>query len=224
MIEMDKALRRETIVKRIAKEFEDGYYVNLGVGMPSLVANYLPEGVHILLHGENGMLGMGEHVPVEEGEQFNCVDAGGAPVKVIPGGAFFDSCTAFAMARGGHLDCTVLGALEVDQEGNLANWWIPGVRMPGMGGAMDLVVGAKRVIVAMEHTAKGGAAKILKKCRLPLTAVGCVDTIVTELGFFRVTPEGLVVEEINPNATLEEVRAVTEAELIVPAGGPKPMF
>ena len=222
MIEMDKSLRREIIVKRIAKEFKDGFNVNLGVGMPSLVANYLPEGVNILLHGENGMLGMGEHETEHDG-QYNCVDAGGAPVKVVPGGAFFDSCAAFAMARGGHLDCTVLGALEVDQEGNLANWWVPGVRMPGMGGAMDIVVGAKRVIISMEHTAKGNP-KILKKCRLPLTAVGCVDTIVTELGYFKVSPEGLVFEEINPNVTVEEVQAVTEAELIIPEGGPKPMF
>ncbi len=222
MIEMDKSLRREIIVKRIAKEFKDGFNVNLGVGMPSLVANYLPEGVNILLHGENGMLGMGEHEKEHDG-QYNCVDAGGSPVKVVPGGAFFDSCAAFGMARGGHLDCTVLGALEVDQEGNLANWWVPGVRMPGMGGAMDIVVGAKRVIISMEHTAKG-SPKILKKCRLPLTAVGCVDTIVTELGYFKVRPEGLVFEEINPNVTVEEVQAVTEAELIIPEGGPKPMF
>lgn len=223
MIEMDKNTRREIIVKRIAKEFRDGFNVNLGVGMPSLVANYLPEGVSIMLHGENGMLGMGEHTEITADEQYNCVDAGGAPVKVVPGGAFFDSCAAFAMARGGHLDCTVLGALEVDELGNLANWWVPGVRMPGMGGAMDIVVGAKRVILSMEHTAKG-APKILKKCRLPLTAVGCVDTIVTELGYFKVTPEGLVFEEINPNVTVEEVQALTEARLIIPEGGPKPMF
>ena len=223
MIEMDKSTRREIIVKRIAKEFEDGYYVNLGVGMPSLVANYLPEGVSIMLHGENGLLGMGEHEKEHDG-QYNSVDAGGAPVKAVPGASYFDSCMAFAMARGGHLDCTVLGALEVDQEGNLANWWVPGVRMPGMGGAMDLVVGAKRVIVAMEHTAKGGSPKILEKCRLPLTAVKCVDTIVTEYGYFKVTPEGLVIEEINPEMTVEEVQALTEARLILPDGGPKPMY
>ena len=221
-MEMDKNTKREIIVKRIAKDFKDGFNVNLGVGMPSLVANYLPEGVSILTHGENGMLGMGEH-EIEHDGLYNCVDAGGAPVKAVPGGAFFDSCAAFAMARGGHLDCTVLGALEVDQEGNLANWWIPGVRMPGMGGAMDIVVGAKRVIISMEHTAKG-APKILKKCRLPLTAVGCVDTIVTELGYFKVTAEGIVFEEINPNVTVEEVQAQTEAQLIIPEGGPKPMF
>ena len=223
MVEMDKKTRREIIVKRIAKEFEDGFYVNLGVGMPSLVANYLPEGVNIMLHGENGMLGMGEHTEITADEQFNSVDAGGAPVKAVPGAAYFDSCTAFAMARGGHLNCTVLGALEVDELGNLANWWVPGVRMPGMGGAMDPVVGAKRVIISMEHTAKG-APKILKKCRLPLTAVGCVDTIVTELGYFKVTAEGIVFEEINPNVTVEEVQAQTEAQLIIPEGGPKPMF
>jgi len=213
MIEIEKSLKREIIVKRIAKEFEDGFNVNLGVGMPSLVANYLPDNVKIMLHGENGMLGMGEHEINHDG-QYNSVDAGGAPVKVVPGGAFFDSCAAFAMARGGHLDCTVLGALEVDQEGNLANWWVPGVRMPGMGGAMDIVVGAKRVIVSMEHTSKG-MPKILKRCSLPLTAVKCVDTIVTELGYFKVTPEGLVLKEINPNVTVEEVQSVTEADLII---------
>lgn len=213
MIEIEKSLKREIIVKRIAKEFEDGFNVNLGVGMPSLVANYLPDNVNIMLHGENGMLGMGEHEINHDG-QYNSVDAGGAPVKVVPGGAFFDSCAAFAMARGGHLDCTVLGALEVDQEGNLANWWVPGVRMPGMGGAMDIVVGAKRVIVSMEHTSKG-MPKILKRCSLPLTAVKCVDTIVTELGYFKVTPEGLVLKEINPNVTVEEVQSVTEADLII---------
>ena len=213
MIEIDKSLKREIIVKRIAWEFKDGFNVNLGVGMPSLVANYLPAGVSIMLHGENGMLGMGEHEAEHDG-QYNSVDAGGSPVKIVPGGAYFDSCAAFAMARGGHLDCTVLGALEVDQEGNLANWWVPGVRMPGMGGAMDIVVGAKRVIVSMEHTSKG-KAKILKKCSLPLTAVKCVDTIVTELGYFKVTPDGLMLMEINPDVTVEEVQAVTDAELII---------
>lgn len=221
MTEIEKSLKREIIVKRIAKEFEDGFNVNLGVGMPSLVANYLPDGVNIMLHGENGMLGMGEHETEHDG-QYNSVDAGGAPVKIVPGGAYFDSCAAFAMARGGHLDCTVLGALEVDQEGNLANWWVPGVRMPGMGGAMDIVVGAKRVIVSMEHTSKG-KPKILRKCSLPLTAVRCVDTIVTELGYFKVTPEGLVLKEINPDVTVEEVQALTDAKLII-AEELKPMF
>lgn len=221
MIEIEKSLKREIIVKRIAKEFKDGFNVNLGVGMPSLVANYLPDGVNIMLHGENGMLGMVEHETEHDG-QYNSVDAGGAPVKIVPGGAYFDSCAAFAMARGGHLDCTVLGALEVDQEGNLANWWVPGVRMPGMGGAMDIVVGAKRVIVSMEHTSKG-KAKIMKKCILPLTAVKCVDTIVTELGYFKVTPDGLVLQEINPDVTVDEVKAVTDAELII-SDDLKPMF
>ena len=221
MIEIEKNKKREIIVKRIAKEFRDGFNVNLGVGMPSLVANYLPEGVNIMLHGENGMLGMGEHETEHDG-QYNSVDAGGAPVRIVPGGAYFDSCAAFAMARGGHLDCTVLGALEVDSHGNLANWWVPGVRMPGMGGAMDIVVGAKRVIVSMEHTSKG-KAKILKQCSLPLTAVGCVDTIVTELGFFKVTPEGIIIEEINPEVTLDEVQSLTDAELIV-SPTLKPMF
>ena len=213
MIEIDKNEKREIIARRIAKEFRDGYNVNLGVGMPSLVANYLPEGVNVLLHGENGMLGMGEHES-EHDMQYNCVDAGGAPVKVVSGGAFFDSCAAFAMARGGHLDCTVLGALEVDEKGNLANWWVPGVRMPGMGGAMDIVVGAKRVIISMEHASKG-KPKILTNCRLPLTAVGCVDTIVTELGYFKVTEKGLVIKEKHPAFSLEEIQTLTEAKLIV---------
>lgn len=214
MIEINKNEKREIIARRIARDFKDGFNVNLGVGMPSLVANYLPEGVSILLHGENGMLGMGEHETEHDG-QYNCVDAGGAPVRVVPGGAFFDSCAAFAMARGGHLDCTVLGALEVDEKGNLANWWVPSVRMPGMGGAMDIVVGARRVIVSMEHTSKGNKPKILSRCTLPLTAVGCVDTIVTELGYFKVTEKGLVIKEKHPGVTVEEIQAVTGAQLIV---------
>lgn len=222
MIQIDKNTKREIIARRIAQEFKDGYNVNLGVGMPSMVANYLPQNVNILLHAENGMLGMGEHTPIGADEQYNCVDAGGAPVKVVPGGAFFDSCSAFAMARGGHLDCTVLGALQVDQEGNLANWWVPGVRMPGMGGAMDIVVGARRVILSMEHTAKG-KAKILKKCSLPLTAVRCVDTIVTELGVIKVTPEGLVLTEKHPEVSVEEIQSVTEAQLHI-ADDLKDMF
>lgn len=213
MIEIEKNKKREIIARRIAKEFKNGYNVNLGVGMPSQVANYLPDGVNVLLHGENGMLGMGEHELAHD-MQYNCVDAGGAPVKVVQGGAFFDSCAAFAMARGGHLDCTVLGALEVDEKGNLANWWVPGVRMPGMGGAMDIVVGAKRVIVSMEHASKG-KPKILSSCSLPLTAVGCVDTIVTELGYFKITEKGIVIKEKHPEVSLEEIQSLTGAKLIV---------
>ena len=214
MIDISKNEKRKIIARRIAHELKDGYCVNLGIGLPSLVANYVEEGITILLHSEDGMLGMGEHEAEHDG-LYNCVDAGGAPVKIVSGGCFFDTCEAFAMARGGHLDCTVLGALEVDAQGNLANWWVPGVRMPGMGGAMDIVVGSKRVIVSMEHTSKGNKPKILSRCTLPLTAVGCVDTIVTELGYFKVTEKGLVIKEKHPGVTVEEIQAVTGAQLIV---------
>lgn len=205
--------KKAVIANRVALEFEDGYYVNLGVGVPSLCVNYLPEGVNIMLQGEDGILGMGSCDAASDG-QFNCVDAGGTPVTTVPGAAFFDSFQAFGMTRGGHLDCTVLGALEVDESGNVANWCIPGVRMPGMGGAMDILVGAKRVIIAMEHTSKGNI-KILKKCKLPLTAVGCVNLIVTELAVMSVTPQGLVLLERHPDYTVEEIQAVTGAKLHV---------
>lgn len=209
----DKDRKREVIVKRVAKELKDGDLVNLGIGMPTLVANYIPEGIDILLHSENGFVGLGPN-PEPGEEDPDIVNAGGQPSSVVPGGAFFDSAMSFTIIRGGHLDVTVLGALQVDQEGNLANWMIPGKMVPGMGGAMDLVAGAKRVIIAMEHTAKGNP-KILKKCNLPLTAMGEVDLIVTDMGVIKVTPKGLLLTELAPETTVEEVVSATEAELMI---------
>lgn len=207
-------LVREIIAKRVAKELKDGQLVNLGIGLPTLVANYIPEDIHVTFQSENGMTGLGPLAKVGE-EDGNIVNAGGQHVTILPGGAFFDSAFSFALIRGGHVDVTVLGALEVDQEGNLANWIIPGKLVPGMGGAMDLVTGAKRVIVAMQHTSKG-QPKILKKCRLPLTAKGKVNLIVTELAVIEVVKEGLLLKEINRETTIDEVKSLTEAELIIP--------
>lgn len=207
-----KELKRIRVVKRIAQEFPDGALVNLGIGMPTLVANHIPPGRTILLHSENGFIGLGPQ-PEKGKENHNLVNAGGQAVTIVPGGCFFDSSMSFAIIRGGHVDYTVLGALEVDMEGNLANYMIPGKMVPGMGGAMDLVVGAKNVIVAMEHTNKNGAPKILKKCALPLTAKGEVDLIVTEMAFIRVTKKGLVLEEIAEDTTVEAVIKATEAPL-----------
>jgi acetate CoA/acetoacetate CoA-transferase beta subunit len=209
----DKDRKREVIVKRVAQELKDGDLVNLGIGMPTLVANYIPEGIDIMLHSENGFIGLGP-TPEPGNEDPDIVNAGGLPSSVVPGGAFFDSAMSFTIIRGGHLDVTVLGALQVDQEGNLANWMIPGKMVPGMGGAMDLVAGAKQVIIAMEHTAKG-SPKILKKCNLPLTAKGEVDLIVTDMGVIEVTPQGLLLTELAPETTVEEVVACTEAELMI---------
>lgn len=209
----DKDKKREVIVKRVAQELKDGDLVNLGIGMPTLVANYIPEGIDILLQSENGFVGLGP-TPKPGEEDKDCVNAGGQPASHVPGAAYFDSAMSFTIIRGGHLDITVLGALQVDEHGNLANWMIPGKLVPGMGGAMDLVAGAKRVIIAMEHTAKG-EHKILKKCTLPLTAVGEVDLIVTDMGVIEVTPEGLLLTELAPETTVEEVIAATEAELII---------
>ncbi|MDF2532008.1 MAG: CoA transferase subunit [Clostridia bacterium] len=209
----DKDRKREVIVKRVAKELKDGDLVNLGIGLPTQVVNYIPEGVDVLLHSENGFVGLGP-TPKPGDEDKDIVNAGAQPASHVAGAAYFDSAMSFTIIRGGHLDVTVLGALQVDQKGNLANWMIPGKMVPGMGGAMDLVVGAKRVIVAMEHTAKG-EAKILKQCNLPLTAAGEVDTIVTEMGVMKVTPQGLMLTEIAPETTVDEVISMTEAELII---------
>ncbi len=211
---MDKNMIREVIAKRVAQELHDGDVVNLGIGLPTMVANYLPEGIDITLQSENGFIGIGA-APDPGEEDKNLVNAGGQHVTVVPGAAFFDSSMSFTIIRGGHVDATVLGALQVDQEGNLANWMIPGKMVPGMGGAMDLVVGAKKVIVAMEHTQKG-SPKILKKCTLPLTASHQVNLIITELAVLEVTAEGLVLKELGPEATIEEVKAATEADIIVP--------
>lgn len=200
------------IAKRVAQEFQDGYVVNLGIGIPTLAADYLPEGISVILQSENGFVGL---APLGESPIPDLVNAGGKPVSIIPGGAVFDSAMSFAIIRGGHVDVTVLGALEVDQEGNLANWMVPGKLVPGMGGAMDLVSGAKKVIVAMDHTAKDGVSKILKKCTLPLTGKGVVDLIITNLCVFEVMENGLVLKELAPMVTVDDVKVKTDADFVV---------
>ena len=204
---------REVIAKRAAKELHDGDVVNLGIGIPTLIPNYLPEGVTVTLQTENGAMGMGP-TPEEGKEDKNLINAGGGAITLLPGACTFDSATSFAIIRGGHVNVSFLGALQVDEKGNLANWIIPGKMSPGMGGAMDLVVGAKRVILTMEHTQKG-APKILKECTLPLTAAGQVNMIITEMGVMDITPEGIVLKELHPEFTVEDVQAATEAKLII---------
>ncbi len=212
-MELTKEKIREIIAKRVAKEFNDGDVVNLGIGLPTEVANYIPDSIYVALQSENGLIGMGP-MPCEKEADSRISNAGGSLVSIVEGGCFFDSLVSFGIIRGGHVDTTVLGALQVDEKGNLANWMVPGKMVPGMGGAMDLVVGAKKVIIAMEHTAKG-TPKILKNCTLPLTAANQVNLIVTEKGVMEIKNNRVYLKEISPFSSVEDIMKYTEAEIIV---------